>query len=132
MTELDAKPICSEKSKNSEPQHLYTSAHAFFSSDISHIHIVIDSSENTHGKKSKERQIRFISIPEGIMEAKTKWFLERLYRNSENDHYGSYNKYYPPSERRSSLFMNMKSMKHDRFTSTRCLCTNLFTESEMF
>jgi len=123
------KPPRTSKRKKGETKHLHTSTHSLVSTDISHIEIVIYSSEKSHREKCKKRQKCLVTIPESIVEIQTKWSLNWFEENSDEHHDSHDDEYHTSSHIGCPLFVSMECVIFCCFPTTEwSFGTNLFCE----
>ena len=129
VSEFLIEPIGSDESEEDEEYHLDSSWESLRSTDTTDIEVVIDESDTTNTDKSKEGNIRLISIPETVFEAPSECWLcpwshvldhdrEDYQENNGKENDGS-------SHSRCSWFSLMQSRELFRF-SHECLFPYLF------
>lgn len=132
ISEFIKKPPSSQKCENGNSRHLHTSTHSFLSSNIFHIEIVIESTENTHRKYRKKRKKCLRTFPEAKSYIYIKVLLIIFCQNRDNYYQSKNNQNHSSSHIWSSLFMHMERMVTCRMSSSHgCLSAYLFRNTKI-
>jgi hypothetical protein len=128
MSEFGKRTTKLQQKQNSrKSQHFHSSAHSFFAAYIPYIEIIIYRTEYPHREERKKWEICLITIPEGIVEIKTKWSLDRISETTVADDHDSYDyQNHPSSHIRSALFVDVKSAVLRRLSLHRVMLQCVF------
>ena len=119
------KPPCPHKSKYKQPYHFKFCRKTFCLANTLDVHKVIYSTKKSHCKKSKETEIGFFLIPQGVIDK-----IKILKNNTNTYHEKNSSQYDSSSHSRSSNFVFMEFKKF-KSLSKSSIFTNLFPEFKM-